>query len=413
LTLPDFTLKYSLKVGNGVGIFQTGKSKGEAMKRVKTKYPGVFFRETKRLGGPGTEKVFYIVFKQDGKVIEEKAGRQYKDDMTEARAAGIRAERIEGKRLSRKEIKDQREAHEQAEKERWTVARLWAEYRNQKGDYRTLKTDTTYYNRYLEAPFGRKEPRDIIQMDVDRLRIKLLKSKAPQTVKHVLVLLKRIANFGVKKGLSAGLQFTIEMPRLNNEKTEDLTPDELSRLLEAIEKANCVQAANLMRMALFSGMRRGELFRLQWADLDFERGFIHLRDTKGGKDQTIPMNAEARKILEGHERTGSAFVFPGRKGKQRVDIHRTTSRIKNAAGLSKDFRPLHGLRHVYASMLASSGKVDMYTLQKLMTHKSPQMTQRYAHLRDESLRAASELAGGIIQAATAKKDNLVQMKEHA
>jgi hypothetical protein len=47
-------------------------------------------------------------------------------------------------------------------------------------------------------------------------------------------------------------------------------------------------------------------------------------------------------------------------------------------------------------MLASSGKVDMYTLQKLLTHKSPMMTQRYAHLRDETLRSASELAGEII-----------------
>ena len=47
---------------------------------------------------------------------------------------------------------------------------------------------------------------------------------------------------------------------------------------------------------------------------------------------------------------------------------------------------MHGLRHAYASMLASSGKVDMYVLQKLMTHKSPSMTQRYAHLRDEALK---------------------------
>ncbi|MGA3117988.1 MAG: site-specific integrase [Syntrophobacteraceae bacterium] len=387
------------------------------MKRAKTNYPGVFYREAERIGGNGTEKVYYIVFKKDGKVIEEKVGRQFVDDMTPSRAAGIRAERVEGRRLSRKEIKDQQKAQEQAEKDaeanRWTIDKLWKEYQKQKGDYRTLKTDTTNYNRYLDAPFGQREPRDIIQMDVDRLRIKLLKSKSPQTVKHVLVLLKRIANFGVKKGLSAGLQFTIEMPRLNNEKTEDLTPDELSRLLEAIDKADSLQAANLMRMALFSGMRRGELFRLQWADLDFERGFIHLRDTKGGKDQTIPMNAEAHKILEGHERTASPFVFPGRKGKKRVDIHKTVNRIKEAAGLPKNFRAVHGLRHVYASMLASSGRVDMYTLQKLLTHKSPQMTQRYAHLRDESLRAASELAGSIIQAANGKKDNVVSLKDHA
>jgi len=64
--------------------------------------------------------------------------------------------------------------------------------------------------------------------------------------------------------------------------------------------------------------------------------------------------------------------------------------------IPKDFRPLHGLRHVYASMLASSGKVDMYTLQKLLTHKSPLMTQRYAHLRDDALKRASDLAGELI-----------------
>ena len=57
---------------------------------------------------------------------------------------------------------------------------------------------------------------------------------------------------------------------------------------------------------------------------------------------------------------------------------------------------MHGLRHVYASMLASSGQVDLYTLQKLLTHKSPAMTQRYAHLRDEALRQASDLAGDLI-----------------
>ena len=51
---------------------------------------------------------------------------------------------------------------------------------------------------------------------------------------------------------------------------------------------------------------------------------------------------------------------------------------------------------MYASMLASSGKVDMYTLQKLLTHKSPSMTMRYAHLRDEVLRGASNLAGKIV-----------------
>ncbi len=72
---------------------------------------------------------------------------------------------------------------------------------------------------------------------------------------------------------------------------------------------------------------------------------------------------------------------------------------KEAAGLPKDFRALHGLRHTYASMLASSGQVDLYTLQKLLTHKSAAMTQRYAHLRDEALHRASDVAGNLLNQA--------------
>ena len=86
--------------------------------RIRTKYPGVFYREAKRIGGTGTERVYYIVFKKDGKVLEEKVGRQYADDITMARAAGIRAERIEGKRLSRKEIRQKEEARRKAEEEK-------------------------------------------------------------------------------------------------------------------------------------------------------------------------------------------------------------------------------------------------------------------------------------------------------
>ena len=58
-----------------------------ASPRHTTNYPGVFYRESKRIGGNGKERVYYIVFKKDGKRIEEKAGRQYANDMTPAKAA--------------------------------------------------------------------------------------------------------------------------------------------------------------------------------------------------------------------------------------------------------------------------------------------------------------------------------------
>jgi integrase len=223
--------------------------------------------------------------------------------------------------------------------------------------------------------------------------------KAPQTVKHVLALLKRIINYGVKKGLCQGITFKIEMPKVNNLKTEDLTAGGLQRLINAIDEEVDQDAADLVRLVLCTGVRKSECFKLRWEDVDFERGFIHLRDPKGGSDQKIPLNDAARTILESHTRANSPYVFPGRWGGQRTEIRAPIKRIRKAAGLPKDFRPLHGLRHTFASGLASSGEVDLYTLQKLLTHKSPLMTQRYAHLRDEALKKASNLAGSIITEA--------------
>jgi len=362
-----------------------------SLKRIKTAYPGVFYLEgiSNAIGKP--ERIYYIRYRKAGKLVEEKAGRQFQDDMTPARAARIRAERIEGKSPSRKE------AREAAAEIKWTVNRLWQEYIGPKPDTKSFKTDRYRYAKFLQSPFGEKEPQAIAQIDVHRLRITLSKTLTPKTVKNVLELLERIINFGVKKGLCPGLGFKIEMPRVNNLKTEDLDPEQLSKLLEAIDQDHDIQAANLMRLALFTGMRRGELFKLKWDDVDFERGFLHIRQPKGGKDQTIPLNQAAREVLENHPRDdNSPFVFPGRGGKQRTEIRRPIDRIRQRASLPKDFRPLHGLRHTYASMLASSGQVDLYTLQKLLTHKTPAMTMRYAHLRDGALRRASDLAGDLL-----------------
>lgn len=366
-----------------------------ASRRYKTKYPGIFYREVSRVGGSGMERVYYAIYKVDGKVVETKIGRQYADDMTPARAANIRGELIEGKRITRQQARE--EAKAEASKTIWSISSLWEEYKRRNPNVKGLTSDQNRFDNHL-TPLHQFEPKAISTSTVDDLRISLTqKGLKAATVRNVLELLRRIISFGIKKELinPADAHIHFEMPQLNNIKTEDLTPSQLKNLLSALDSTTHKKAASMMKLALFSGMRRGEMFNLKWEHIDWERGFINLvgqddgLGAKSGQIERIPLNEMARSLLCSIEKNTSPYVFPGKKGGRLVDIRREADAIKKEAGLPKDFRPFHGLRHVYASMLASSGKVTMYELQKLMTHKSSAMTQRYAHLRDEALKRAS------------------------
>ncbi|MDD5723790.1 MAG: site-specific integrase [Syntrophales bacterium] len=329
--------------------------------------------------------------------------------MTPSKANSLRTRRIEGE-LSNKEKREVIEAERTAQENKRTIGWLWIEYKKNRPNLKGLLYDENRYKNHIKPSFGDREPQELVPLDIDRVRINLLKKRSPGTVKNALELLRRIINYGAQKNLCKPLSFKIEMPKGKSEKTEDLTPGQLKNLLDAIEKDSNIQAANMMKMALYTGMRRGELFRLKWNDINFDKGFITLRTPKGGTEQKIPLNEASRTLLQGHPKEKSEYVFPGRGGNQRKDIKHQVNRIKAKAGLPKDFRPLHGLRHVYASMLASSGQVDMYVLQKLLTHKDGRMTQRYAHLRDETLKKASALAGDIIQEAARDRNQKDEAK---
>ncbi len=224
----------------------------------------------------------------------------------------------------------------------------------------------------------------------------------PETIRealkvlNVLGLLRRIIRFGVKKGLCPAIDpstLYFDMPLVDNEKTEAFTQEQLYNYLKILEDEPDQNAANFLRLALATGMRKGALMALRWDDIDLEKGFITLRgdSAKKGKTERIPLSTVAKQILGNIAHPGNEFVFPGKNGDQRKAFSRVARRVRDAAGLPKDFRPLHGLRHTYASLLASSGQVDLYTLQKLLTHSSPQMTQRYAHLADEALQRAANV----------------------
>lgn len=381
--------------------------------RFKTSYPGVYYVESTIPGSKKPDKIYYIRYRRQGKMIEEKAGRQSTDDMTPARASSKRTERLAGNQLSNIEKREVEQNAKDAEKNIWTITRLWEQYKEGRTENKSLIVDDNRFHKYIKPSLGNKTPQELQPLDLDRIRIKLLKKKklSPQTVKHILGVVKRACNFGFNKGLTPALSFRIEMPEVDNKVTEDLTSEEFKRLLAAIDADDNIHVGNMMKLALFSGLRRGELFKLKWSNIDFERGFIHVVDPKGKVSQKIPLNAATRAVLMNHERTDSPYVFPGKNGGPRVSVQKASQRIRERAGLPKSFRPLHGLRHTYASMIASCGKVDMYTLQKLMTHKSPVMTQRYAHLRDEALKKASDTTDDIIQQAINSKDKVINLKE--
>jgi integrase len=345
------------------------------------------------------DQTFFIRYKKDRKLIEERAGRK-NQGWTAAKANRLRTERLAGKSESNVEKRAREKEQKESIENRWTFRKIFNEYLASRPDLKGRANDERRFNSYLEKDFAHKTPEEVTHFDLERLKRRLAKKKLkPATVRHALEVLRRLSNFATKRNLCSGIRFVIEMPKVNNLMTEDLTPEEYNRLTNLLNEDKDIQASNLLRLALFTGMRRGELFKLKWKDINLNRKIISIKDPKSGLDEKIPLNEMALSVLDKHPKTESKFVFPGLGGNQRKTTPRSLRRIIKKAGLN-NFRPLQGLRHAYASTLASSGKVDIYAIQKLLTHKSPVTTQRYAHLSNEALMEASNVISEIIKPET-------------
>ena len=355
--------------------------------RHSTEFSGVYFVKL-----ANENQSFFIRYKRNGKSVEEKAGRSNEGWDAEI-ACLLRAERMSANDAQAGEL--QQDSASNAGQP-WTFSKIFEKYLRLRPDLKGRENDIYRFKNYLELDFADIAPEEVTHDDVERFRHNLQnKSLKPATVRHVLELLRRLANFAVKKNYCRGLSFKLEMPKVDNQKTEELTQHQLQNLLRVLEEDPDLQVSNLVRMALYTGMRRGELFELCWSDIDFHHKTITVRSAKNGQHPSIPLNEMAEKVLaeHAHVKGSSKFVFPGRSGKKRTECKRQLLRIRKNAGLPEDFRLLQGLRHVYATMLVSSGKVDLETLQSLLTQKSPLMTQRYAHLLDQKVEVPdSEIA---------------------
>jgi integrase len=295
-------------------------------------------------------------------------------------------------------------SHHKAKKKPVTLNEVWEKYlpwvqENKK----TWRDDDYHYRKHIQPRFGDKALESITGFDLEKMKSDLKKGLnqhgkpfAPASIKHHLVLVRRLFNLAIKWEMYQGPNpvKAVQMPHVDNQVTEYMSDEELSRLLDVLNNWPFDDSAHFIKFALFSGFRRGELFKLQWTHVDFDRAMITLPDPKGKKTVTLPVCQEALDVLRGLNRT-SDFCFPGKEGKQRTDFKGPWLKIRRAAELPANYR-FHGIRHHFASTLISNG-VDLAVVGKLLGHKQAQTTMRYAHLQPGALQAAAVKAGELLQ----------------
>ena len=230
----------------------------------------------------------------------------------------------------------------------------------------------------------------------DAQRDLLAKGYAPQTVVHYLKALRHVLNQAVRDGKLDRNPFSrVKLVKVQNGKTRFLSPEEEARLLDKLGPVYAPWA----RLAILTGMRLSEQFRLRWADVDLERGLITLPETKAGKVQFVRLNEEAKDILRTRQiqqmnrNVVSPFVYPSETLVTPLDQRNFYARIFRpavvAAKLNGDAVGWHTLRHTFASRLAMSGQTEG-TIATLMRHSTTALVRRYAHLSPSYLRAAVE-----------------------
>lgn len=140
----------------------------------------------------------------------------------------------------------------------------------------------------------------------------------------------------------------------------------------------------MVLLTLNTGLRRGEVLQLRWADIDLLQRKLVVRgdNAKSGKTRYVPLNDEALETLQ-HWKIGTEsaeWVFAGRDGEPMLAIKTSWKGVLQSAAI-RDFR-WHDLRHHFASRLVMKG-VDLNTVRELLGHSDLSMTLRYAHLSPE------------------------------
>lgn len=254
---------------------------------------------------------------------------------------------------------------------------------------------------HLKKFFGNeRQLTDITPVDIEAYKLHRRKFVSGSTVNRELALLKRMFNLAITWDLFLDLNPVrkVKFFREFNTRLRVLSPEEEEELLR--HAAPYVQ--DIMRFALNTGLRIGEIFSLGWSQVDLQKGILTVFAPKTGKIRDVPVNAEALKVLEAWRfgRKNEHVFYNPETGKPFVDLKAGFALACRKAGISGV--TWHTLRHTFASRLVNRG-VDIVTVQELLGHSTVTVTMRYTHTNLESKRAAVEKLGGF-------GDNLVTVR---
>ncbi len=223
--------------------------------------------------------------------------------------------------------------------------------------------------------------------------------EAPGAANKALAILRQIMGAAIAAGHirhdpTRGLR-----PNPRRKMTRFLSAEEIARLHRTLdrlveERPSRRAQADVIRLLLLTGCRRGEILALRWAEVDGDT--LRLAAAKTGP-RVVWLSAAAEAIIDRQPRGGSAFVFPSPRDPSKP-LSRTLGlwyRARREANL-EDVR-LHDLRHTVASQAVARG-VPLPTVARMLGHGQPAMTLRYTHVGDHEVEAAAERVGAMIAA---------------
>ena len=197
---------------------------------------------------------------------------------------------------------------------------------------------------------------------------------SPATVNREIAVLKRIINKAIEWGKASNNPVSRIKMFPEERKIRFLNNEELKRLIEYAPEP----LKPIIIIAVFTGMRRGEILNLKWANIRWDLGLLCVEHTKTNKIREVPMAKVVRDILwESKKKSTSEYVFTDRKGKRLKTVRFWFDKAVEDAGISDC--TFHSLRHTFAVSLGKKN-VNIRVIQELLGHKDLSVTLRYTHL---------------------------------